>query len=179
MLAQTEAGSYARPELPEHIVPRVTENGNRHAIRVEIFAALVRKQLAKNLGRDCEPLGKQRARGALFKIPLTSHGYTFVSEGTVSVFVLDLQHEGGIYQRLEAIQGEVVPVHLGNINLVRKYDLDLGVRIVHTLLMSWAGETVNEADMPNFKEKVAQLVDDLCLQGVVHEDVQTPNTLPS
>jgi hypothetical protein len=45
--------------------------------------------------------------------------------GTVSVFVPDLQHEGRIYQRLEAMQGEVVPVHLGNINLVRKYDLDL------------------------------------------------------
>jgi len=47
-----------------------------------------------------------------------------------------------------------VLVHLGNINLVRKYDLDLGVRIVHMLLMSWAGETVNEADMPNFKKEV-------------------------
>jgi hypothetical protein len=57
-------------------------------------------------------------------------------KGTVSVFVLDLQHEGGIYPRLEAIQGEVVPVHQGNINLVRKYDLDLGVGIARMLLMS-------------------------------------------
>src|SRR5207253_1870335 len=62
-----------------------------------------------------------------------------------------------------------VPVHLGNI---RKYDLDLGVRIVHMLLMSWAGETVNEADMANFKEEVAQLVDDLRVQGMVHKDVR-------
>ena len=88
------------------------------------------------MNRDCEPLGKQGARGALFKITLTSHGYTFVSKGTVAVFVPDLQHEGRIYQRLEAMQGEAVPVHLGNINLVRKYDLDLGVRIVYILLMS-------------------------------------------
>ena len=152
-----------------------TENGNRHAVGIERFKALVREQLATNLDQDCEPLGKQGARGALFKITLTSHGYTFVSKGTVSVFVPDLQHEGRIYQRLEAIQGEVVPVHLGNINLVRKYDLDLGVRIVHMLLMSWAGEVISDAEMANSKEEVVQLVDALRAQGVDHKDVRVPN----
>jgi hypothetical protein len=47
-----------------------------------------------------------------------------------------------------------VLIYLGNINLVRKYDLDLGVRIVYMLLMSWGGETANGADMPNLKEEV-------------------------
>jgi hypothetical protein len=162
------------PNVSSH---HVAGNGNRHAIGIERFTALVREQLAKNLDRDCEPLGKQGARGALFKITLRSHGYTFVSKGTVSVFVPDLQHEGRIYQRLEAMQGEVVPVHLGNINLARKYDLDLGVRIVHMLLMSWGGETADEADMPNLKEEVVQLVDDLRVQGVIHKDARTPNIL--
>jgi hypothetical protein len=54
-----------------------------------------------------------------------------------------------------------VPVHLGNINFVRKCDLDLGVRIVYMLLMSWGGETANGADMPNLKEEIIQLVDNL------------------
>jgi hypothetical protein len=49
----------------------------------------------------CEPLGKQGARGALFKITLASHGYTFVGKGTVEAFVPDLRHEGQVYERLE------------------------------------------------------------------------------
>ena len=70
-----------------------------------------------------------------------------------------------------------MPVHLGNINLVRKYDLDLGVRIVHMLLMSWGGETVDEADMPKLKEEVMQLVGALRVQGVIYKDVRAPNIL--
>lgn len=162
------------PNISSHLVG---QNGNRHAIEIETFTALVREQLARNLDRDCEPLSKQGARGALFKITLSSHGYTFVSKGTVSVFVPDLLHESRIYQRLDAMQGEMVPVHLGNINLVRKYDLDLGVRIGHMLLMSWGGETADQADMPNLKEEVVRLVDDLRVQGVIHNDVRAPNIL--
>jgi len=60
----------------------------------------------------------------------------FISKGTVSVFVPDLQHEAYIYQRLETIQGKGVPVYLGNINLVKKYNLDLSIQIVHMLLIS-------------------------------------------
>lgn len=48
----------------------------------------------------CESLGKQGARAVLFKITLTSHGYTFVGKGTVEAFVPDLRHEGKMYDRL-------------------------------------------------------------------------------
>jgi hypothetical protein len=43
------------PNVSSHCV---TKNGNRHAIRIEIFTVLVRGTAAKNLDRDCEPLGK-------------------------------------------------------------------------------------------------------------------------
>jgi len=35
-------------------------------------------------------------------------------------------------------------VCLGNIDLVKMYYLDLGVRIVHILLMSWADEAADD-----------------------------------
>jgi hypothetical protein len=57
-----------------------------------------------------------------------------------------------MYQGLEAVQGEVRLVHLGNINLVKEYEPDLGVRIAHVVLMPEGGETVGEADMPNLKQ---------------------------
>ncbi|KAH8585875.1 hypothetical protein B0O99DRAFT_646021, partial [Bisporella sp. PMI_857] len=97
--------------------------GNHHA--------LGRKSLAKLM---------LRARGALFRLTLESYGYTFVAKGTVPAFKAKLKHEGLVYRHLDQVQGELIPVYLGNISLVRPYFLDIGVRIVHMLLMSWAGE---------------------------------------
>lgn len=48
----------------------------------------------------------------LFKVILLFHGYMFVAKGTRDVFVLDLQHEGKVYQRLRPLQGKMIPVHI-------------------------------------------------------------------
>ena len=40
----------------------------------------------------------------------------------------------------ELVQGELIPVYIANISVVRPFFLDVGVRIVHMLLMSWAGK---------------------------------------
>jgi hypothetical protein len=116
----------------------------RHAVNCSKFLSLVQKQLAEDLDHNCEPSGLQGARGALFRITLASHGYVFVGKGIVKAFVPDLKHEGQIHQRLERIQGKAVPVFLGNINLLEWYYLDVGVRIMHMILMSWGGEVAGE-----------------------------------
>jgi hypothetical protein len=67
---------------------------------------------------------------------LAEWGYTLVGKGTVEAFMPDLRHEGQIYQRLDAIQGECIPVYLGNIDLLKVYYLDIGVRIQHMLKLS-------------------------------------------
>ena len=95
---------------PNVLLHRVGGDDTRHAINVEEFGPLVREQLGQNMDQGCEPLGNQGARGALFKMTLASHGYTFVGKGTVPVFVRDLKHEGRIYQKLERVQGVWVPV---------------------------------------------------------------------
>ena len=84
----------------------------------------------------------------MFKVTLASHGYTVVAKGTVPVFVEDLQHESQVYRRLTPIQGVCVPVCLGNINLVYPYYYDVGVRIVHMMFLSWAGEFLGPYNIP-------------------------------
>ncbi|KAI9669524.1 MAG: hypothetical protein M1817_004643 [Caeruleum heppii] len=131
------------PNVSSH---RATKN-YRHAICQKTFISLLKRQVSKDLDHDCEPLGKQGARGTLFKFTLVSHGYTFVAKGTVEAFVPDLRYESEIYGKLHKLQGEAVPVHLGSIDLRHCYFLDVGVQIVHMMFMSWAGEEVDEFGM--------------------------------
>ena len=149
-------------------------HGNRHAIDLQEFRALVRNQLAKDLDHDCEPLGLQGARGALFRITLAAHGYVFVGKGTVRAFVPTIVHEGRVYQQLEDLYGTAVPVCLGNINLVRRYYLDVGVRISHMLLMSWGGEMVTENI---HSDEIRRTVREVRSKGIEQGDTRAANIL--
>ncbi|KAL8765287.1 MAG: hypothetical protein Q9194_006616 [Teloschistes cf. exilis] len=104
---------------------------SHHAITATDFPQLVTSQLARSLHVDCKPMGIHGARGALFRITLSSHGYIFVAKGTVYAFVPYLLHEG---------KGHAVPVYLGNVNLVHKYYLTVRVRILDMMLLLWGGK---------------------------------------
>ena len=108
-----------------------------HGMNLATFHQLLQSQLVADIDHHCQPLSMQGSRGALFKITLVSHGYTFVAKGTVEAFVDDLRHKGDIYYRLRSLQGSAVPVCLSNLDLKRTYFLDVGVKIIHMLLMSW------------------------------------------
>ena len=120
------------PNAPSH---RRGKKGRKHLLGKQRFCAMVQRQLARTLDRNCKDLKLQGARGALFQITLASHGYTFVGKGTRYVFIPDLMHEGRMYDRLQSIQGKLILVYLGNIDLDQPWR-DLGVRIIHMLLMS-------------------------------------------
>lgn len=60
--------------------------------------------------------------------------------GTVEAFIPDLDHERQVYRHLNEVQRKLIPIYLGKISVVHPYFLGFGVRIVHMLLMSWAGE---------------------------------------
>ena len=64
-------------------------------------------------------------------------------------------------------------MYLGNISLVKPYFLDIGVRIIHMLLMSWAGEQAEKESMSRTSLAVAKLR--AC--GVEHGDLRSPNVL--
>ncbi|PGH03013.1 hypothetical protein GX51_04331 [Blastomyces parvus] len=123
-----------------------------------------------------EKLRRLGARGNLFRITLASRGYTFVGKGTIAVYVPDLQHESCIYQQLEKRQGHRAPVYLGNIGLVEPW-VDIGVEIVHMLLMSWCGEVAKPSDVPDLDGEILRLVEEIRQMGVEHGDVRGPNIL--
>ncbi|PSS25711.1 hypothetical protein M430DRAFT_33320 [Amorphotheca resinae ATCC 22711] len=167
----------ACPNVSAH---RSHKASNCHALEGKTLAQGIQHQLERSLDYGCEPLGKQGARGALFKLTLYSHGYTFVAKGTVEAFIPALKHEGRIYRHLIGFQGELIPVYLGNISLVKTYFLDFGVRIVHMLLMSWAGERAENLMSGlgrDFVEEIRRAVRKLLDYGVEHGDVRSPNVL--
>jgi len=168
----------ACPNVSSH---RVHRTSNFHSLEQKSLAQHIRHQLKENLDSGCEPLGKQGARGALFKLTLDSHGYTFVAKGTVEAFIQRLKHEGRVYRHLDEVQGQLIPVYLGNISLINPYFLDFGVRIVHMLLMSWAGEQAQKDLMSrmslDIKAETNQAVIKLRDCGVEHGDVRPPNVL--
>lgn len=145
------------------------------------FLKLLREQLGKDMDRDCKPLGLQGSRGALFKITLSSHGYTFVEKGTVLAFVRDSDHEANVYRHLHTLQGSCIPVFMGTIDLIHPYYLDIGVEIIRFLLMSRAGESMKLHPNPcreyevhpeaRRSEKVLRAL------GVEHCDLRPPNVL--
>ena len=168
----------ACPNINAH---RAYGASNHHALGRKSLAKRMLHQLAEDPDNGCEPLGKQGARGALFRLTLQSYGYTFVAKGTVTAFEAHLKHEGLVYQHLNKVQGELIPVYLGNISLLCPYFLAFGVRIVHMLLISWAGEQARGDLMsPMGRDLVAEtkeVATKMLACGVEHRDIHPPNVL--
>jgi hypothetical protein len=93
---------------------RAHRAGNHHALGKKSLAKYILRKLAEKPDNGCEPLGKQGARGALFRLTLESYGYTFVAKGTLMAFKAELKYEGLVYRHLDEVQGELIPVYLGN-----------------------------------------------------------------
>jgi hypothetical protein len=168
----------ACPNVNAH---RAHGTGNKHGLGGKSLAKLMLRQLAEDPDNGCEPLGMQGARGALFRLTLESYGYVFVAKGTVTAFEAKLKHEGLVYRHLNEVQGELIPIYLGNISLIRPYFLDFGVKIVHMLLLSWAGEQArNDLMLTMGRDLAAETsgaVTKLLGYGVEHRDVRPPNVL--
>ena len=152
-----------------------------HHLDLRSFNQLLHLQLVADMDCNCQPLGKQGARGALFKVTLSSHGYTFVAKGTVEAFVVDLRHEGSIYDWLQSLQGSAIPVYLGNIDLERTYFLDVGVKIIHMMFMSWGGHNLYEqtpsAPPARLEQEKQRSMSEIRRLGVLHKDKRLANML--
>ena len=170
-------GTYFDESCPNTELHRQGRKRRTHLLNMEQFSELVRLQLGTSLDHNCKELGLQGARGALFKVTLASHGYTFVGKATPEAFVPDLRHEGRMYGLLRSIQGKKIPVYLGNIDLIKPWR-DLHLKLIHMLLMSWGGETVNRVHPKRrFDTEIKQFETRLARLGVQHEDIRGPNML--
>ena len=115
---------------------------------------------------------------------MASHGYTLISKGTVPQLVVDLEHEERIYSKLKTLQGSIVPVCLGFLNLSVPYYYDIGVEITGLLLLSWGGGPLPDEIQAAIKEdewwnheSVKTSIDAVWACGVLHEDSRAPNLL--
>ncbi|KAI3534399.1 hypothetical protein CABS02_13230 [Colletotrichum abscissum] len=74
------------------------DHGHQHLSRLE-FLQLIRIQLAEDRGRnaDAVPLYLSGSIGLLFKVRLSSYGYTLVAKGVESLGLARLQHENEVW----------------------------------------------------------------------------------
>ena len=152
-------------------------DSQKHLITRTQFPTMVQQQLKSSLDLNIKYLWKQGARGMLFQIFLVSHGYTFVAKGTTEWLKSYLLHEGQIYNRLKWIQGELVPVYLGNIDLAWPWRDMFGTPIIHMLLMSWGGECLTDDSLKDHQLQVQKLEAKFTSLGVCHEDIRSANLL--
>jgi hypothetical protein len=112
-------------------------------VRTSTDSNLIRDQLAVDRGpdADCVPLYLSGSRGSLFKVGLSSYGYTLVTKGVEGMDAALLCHEKELYDHIRGLQGKYVPVCLGTVDLIQPYYYDSGV-FKHFLFMSYAGQPV-------------------------------------
>ncbi|KAI9146620.1 Reticulocyte-binding protein [Paramyrothecium foliicola] len=160
--------------------PNAKQHGDKHINQVD-FLRLIREQLAidREADADCMPLYLSGARGSLFKIRLTSHGYTLVAKGVESMDVGPLNHENEMYGRLGDLQGEYIPVCLGLIDLIEPYYYDCGV-YKHFMFLSYAGRPVIRelgTMTANVADHILNALNRLHKRGVLHHDAEPRNVL--
>lgn len=90
---------------------------------------------------DCMPMYVKGTRGALFKVRLSSHGNTFVAKGMEEHNTHYLKHEEDMYNHLRPLQGTVIPVCLGSVDLKLPYYYDHG-QYTRMLFLSWGGRPI-------------------------------------
>ncbi|KAH8715381.1 hypothetical protein HC256_004207 [Beauveria bassiana] len=151
----------------------------RHPIDTQELTKLMSEQLRQDPYGSCDALiGRRKygSSGVLFKLELARFGYTFVGKGTVSARPRRLEHECSIYQRLENLQGDVVPVHLGMVSFRPGYLLPGGAYVIHMMLMSWAGVAM-DTTLSNLEWEVQRSIQTIYENGVNHQDEREPNLL--
>ncbi|CAJ2504427.1 Uu.00g118210.m01.CDS01 [Anthostomella pinea] len=178
-------GTFLDDQCPNVALHRGKKNGDCHPVSHSQWLHLLKEQLERTLDDGIVCLGKQGARGVLFQVTLLEHGYTFVSKGTISEYVQDLEHEISVYRRLSPAQGVDVPVCLGAIDLrdiSRIYYYDFRVRVVYMMFLAWGGRSLHDLDpsdtVPaNLSYALVRSVQTLHTMGVAHADVRMSNFL--
>lgn len=168
------------PNFPSHAK---TSDTKHHTINRVTFRKLMRKQLAQSRDIDVSPWYLQGSRGAMFKITLSSHGYTVAAKGTVFAWMTDLQHEARIYKLLGRIQGVHIPVCLGGINLLKPFYFGHGVDIIHMMFMAYGGMRIDKhPTLPStassfFNQQIASALSEIHNRGILHQDPFPRNIL--
>lgn len=151
----------------------------RHELSSDGLLRSFRDQLSQDLDHFCVDLDIRGARGALFQITLREYGYTVVAKGTVRCSVGHLRHELRVYGHLQPLQGQCIPVCIGNVDLVNPYHYGFGLEVVHMMFLAWGSQPLGESQISESirsEEKTRSLaaIND---RGVLHGDMHQSNVL--
>ncbi|KAK3345915.1 hypothetical protein B0T25DRAFT_550624 [Lasiosphaeria hispida] len=169
------------PKCPNTCLHFRRRSKQHHPISGAQLCSLFQSQLAKDLDIGCECLdryGMFGRVGVLFKITVPEYGYTLVAKGVQAGYADVLAKEAHIYSYCRNLQGIKIPVHLGNIDLARSYPTQSLAFVKHMMLMSWAGITLDDADVPDgvdISDEIDDTVGALYCAGVCHGDVRDQN----
>ncbi|CAK7227419.1 hypothetical protein SCUCBS95973_006536 [Sporothrix curviconia] len=163
---------------------------DQHPLTAADVCALVTAQLADNMDKDCECLdlwGCYGRHGVLFKITVTGFGYTLVAKGVQGVHRRILEREADVYHALAArdanVQGRLVPVFLGLVDLSRPVPLHSCASVARLMLLSYAGPTLGSSGMlrrlqdagVDCEAEEARTTSELEALGLRNEDVRPAN----
>lgn len=145
------------PHCPNHLLHKtMCDNGtDRHPLTSLHLAQRIRDQLFDTPEVDCQYLVSRRgAIGYPFKLTVTGFGYTFIGKGVQDDHGRRLIHESRIYQALQPLQGSVIPVHLGLIQLHVGYPIqDRFLILPYMMLLAYAGESIARSLLTNEEDE--------------------------
>lgn len=192
---------HTQDEDEDEAPPAPTQHANIpkfHPVNHAKWLSLLRDQLTQSApaNEGITFQGIAGASGAFFKIVLQRYGYTVVGKGTIAEYAAYMQREARVYERLGGIQGEYVPILLGEIDLHSlgrgggicfEMDREIWVdgktmnEVRHLMLLSWAGAHLKRYWMDWFEipwvERGVQALQAVHREGVLHGDVRWGNVL--
>ena len=162
---------------PNVLMHRQSSHSPNHPINSEGLVSLLKTQLDEDIDR-CLPLGICGGYGALFKLTCARYGYTVIGKGTTSERWKEVSREVEVYKVLQRVQGFVVPVFLGAINLEKIYFLHGAGQIRHMLVMGWGGKSITSKELePWIEEGIKKSNAEIRAIGVQHDDLRIENVL--
>lgn len=165
--------------------PNAAHHGKKH-LKKSLFLRMLQTQMNEQRGTvtDCKPLDIDGSRGAIFKITLTSHGYTIIAKGVQKDDIHHLQNKADVYHQLFSLQESHIPVCIGSINLIKPHyhrHHFYVCEFVQLLLLSYAGtpvfKTVNAANLDETLSRVTIAMEAIHSLGVLHRDPYPRNIL--
>ncbi|BCR99884.1 uncharacterized protein AKAW2_50226S [Aspergillus luchuensis] len=154
--------------------------GRRHSIGQQEFRRQLHRQLARDRELGFEQLHVCGRTGYLIKATLLSRGYTVIMKATTVEKQHRLRTEVDNYHRLRNLQGQYIPVCLGDFKPRVAYWYH-GKLMAQMMILSWSGtrlqHAIDDGNSHFFQQERDKALTVLRSRGVIHCDSEWRNML--